>query len=278
MRHAVTGLLLATLGTLAPGALGAQLNYFGQNKVQFKDFAWQVLRGEHVDVYFYPEEDQVARVALAYDEESFHVLEPNSGPPPPRRIPLIIYASHTDFEQTNVLPFLPPEGILGVTESLRSRVMIPFQGDYAEFRHTVRHELVHAFQLSVSVEAFERHPRGSRPAIPLWWTEGLAEHWSAGQDSRDEMILRELTISGVLPTLTQLNYIIGGVVYPLGGPDEGTATVKAAGGAVHDLDLGADNALDEAIAPLLAIARSLRTTAERDALAVYVIRKIVGSR
>jgi hypothetical protein len=217
MRHAVLGLLLATLGTLAPGALNAQLNYFGQNKVQFKDFTWQVLRGEHIDVYYYPEEDQVARVALAYAEESFHVLEREFGHTPPRRIPLIIYASHTDFEQTNVLPFLPPEGILGVTEYLRSRVMIPFQGDYAEFRHTVRHELVHAFQLSVSVEAFERYPRGSHPAIPLWWTEGLAEHWSAGQDSRDEMILRELTISGVLPTLMQLNYITGGVVYPLGG-------------------------------------------------------------
>jgi hypothetical protein len=38
------------------------------------------------------------------------------------------------------------------------------------------------------------------------------------------------------------------------------------------------NALDEAIAPLLEIARTLRTTAECDALAVYVLRKIAGSR
>jgi hypothetical protein len=34
------------------------------------------------------------------------------------------------------------------------------------------------------------------------------------------------------------------------------------------------NALDEAIAPLLEIARPLRTGAERDALAAYVIRKL----
>jgi len=38
------------------------------------------------------------------------------------------------------------------------------------------------------------------------------------------------------------------------------------------------NAPDEAIAPLLEIARTMRTTAERDALAVYVIRKIADSR
>ncbi len=216
MRHAAL-VLLATLAALAPRTSPAQLNYFGQNKIQFKDFAWQVLRGEHVDLYFYPEEDQIARVGLAYAEESFDVLERKFGHTPPRRIPLIIYASHTDFEQTNVLPFVPPEGILGVTEFMRSRVMIPFQGDYAEFRHTLRHEMVHAFQLSVAVEAFERYPRGFRPALPLWWTEGLAELWSGGEDTRDEMILRELTISGVLPTLEQLNFIYGSVVYPLGG-------------------------------------------------------------
>jgi hypothetical protein len=216
MRHAAL-VLLATLAALAPRPLPGQLSYFGQNKIQFKDFAWQVLRGEHVDLYFYPEEDQIARVGLAYAEASFDVLERKFGHTPPRRIPMIIYASHTDFEQTNVLPFVPPEGILGVTEFMRSRVMVPFQGDYAEFRHTVRHEMVHAFQLSISVEAFERFPRASRPTPPLWWTEGLAELWSGGEDTRDEMILRELTISGVLPTLEQLNFIYGSVVYPLGG-------------------------------------------------------------
>jgi hypothetical protein len=217
VRHPASVLLLAAMAALAPRPLHGQLDYFGQNKIQFKDFAWQVLRGEHVDLYFYPEEDQIARVALEYAEESFDVLAEKFGHTPARRIPLILYASHTDFEQTNVLPFVPPEGILGVTEFLRSRVMIPFQGDYAEFRHTVRHEMVHAFQLSVSVEAYERYPRGSRPAIPLWWSEGLAELWSGGEDTRDEMVLRELTISGVLPTLAQLNFIYGSVVYPLGG-------------------------------------------------------------
>jgi len=202
---------------LVPARLAAQFNYFGQNKVQYRDFEWQVLPGEHVDVYFYPEEDEIARLALVYAEESFRILEQKFGHTPPRRIPLIIYASHTDFEQTNILPFVPPEGILGVTEFLKQRVTVPFQGNYAEFRHTVRHELVHAFQLSVGTESYARYPRGGRAGTPLWWSEGLAEFWSGGEDTLDEMILRELTISGVLPSLEDLNYIYGGVVYPLGG-------------------------------------------------------------
>lgn len=209
-------LILAAV-TLVPPEAAAQLNYFGQNKVQYRNFEWQVLPGEHVDVYFYPEEDEIARLSLVYAEESFRILERKFGHTPPRRIPLIIYASHTDFEQTNILPFVPPEGILGVTEFLKQRVTVPFQGNYAEFRHTVRHELVHAFQLSVATEAYLRYPRGSRVSPPLWWSEGIAEYWSGGEDALDEMILRELTISGVLPSLQELNFLYGGVVYPLGG-------------------------------------------------------------
>ncbi|HET7040007.1 MAG TPA: hypothetical protein VFH97_08960, partial [Gemmatimonadales bacterium] len=181
MRTRPVALLLAA--ALGPTPAAAQFNYFGQNKVQYRDFDWQVLRGEHVDVYFYPEEDDIARLALVYAEESYQILERKFGHTPPRRIPIIIYASHTDFEQTNILPFVPPEGILGATEFLKQRVTVPFQGNYAEFRHTVRHELVHAFQLSVAAEAYARYPRGSRTDTPLWWSEGIAEYWSGGEDA-----------------------------------------------------------------------------------------------
>src|SRR6266705_643891 len=53
--------------------------------------------------------------------------------------------------------------------------------------------------------------------MPLWWTEGLAEFFSAGEDSRDDMVLRDMTIDGHLPSLTDLAYAYGGLVYPVGG-------------------------------------------------------------
>src|SRR3989449_2192505 len=189
-----------------PSTLSAQYGYFGQNKIQYRRFDWRVLRGEHVDLYYYPEEEELGRVALAYAEESYDSLERRFAHAVRRRVPLIIYASHTDFEQTNILPFVPPEGLLGVTEFLKRRVTLPFTGSYTEFRHTLRHELVHVFQLSLYGEAVARHPRARLPGMPLWFTEGLAEYYSAGEDSRDEMILRDLTISGDLPTLGQLAY------------------------------------------------------------------------
>jgi len=205
-------LAAATLATPARAQFGA----FGENKIQYRHFQWHVLRGPHVDLYFYPEEAELARVALSWAEASYGVLEGKFGHAVVSRIPLVVYASHQDFEQTNVLPFVPPEALLGVTEFLKRRVAVPFTGSYAEFRHSLRHELVHVFQLSCLTLAYDLHPRQSRVDWPLWWEEGLAEYWSSTPDSRDEMILRDLTVSGRLPTIAQLADASGGLVYPIG--------------------------------------------------------------
>ena len=209
--------LLAGAALAAPVSARAQIGSFGQNKIQYQDFDWHVLAGEHVDVYYYPAEESIARVALSYAEESYDVLSQRLNHRIEQRIPLIVYASHSHFEQTNILPFVPPEGILGVTEFMKRRVALPFRGSYSEFRHTLRHELVHVFHLSMMAQQAALAPAARLPALPLWWTEGLAEYFSAGQETRDEMVLRALSLSGRLPTIDQLNATYSSIVYPVGG-------------------------------------------------------------
>jgi len=211
--------LLALTGLLAFVAAPARAQFFafGQNKIQYRKLDWRVLKGPHVDLYYYSAESDLAAPALAYAEASYDTLSIQFGHSVPTRIPLIVYASHTDFEQTNILPFTPPEGLLGATDFLKRRVALPFRGNFAEFRHTMRHEMVHVFQLDILVEAYNLSPRSSRFNFPLWWSEGLAELWSAGQDARDEMIMRDLTLSGRLPSLRQLGYTTSAIVYPIGG-------------------------------------------------------------
>lgn len=208
---------IAVLAMLAATPATAQYFAFGQNKIQYRKLDWRVMKGPHVDLYYYPAEADLAPPALAYAEASYDTLSVQFGHTVPTRIPLIVYASHTDFEQTNVLPFTPPEGLLGVTDFLKRRVALPFRGNFAEFRHTMRHELVHVFQLDLLVESYYLAPRASRYTFPLWWSEGLAELWSGGQDARDEMVMRDLTLSGRLPPFKQLTYSSGGIVYPIGG-------------------------------------------------------------
>ena len=113
-----------------------------------------MLKGPRVDVYYYPAEAELAPVALAYAEESYDALAVKFGHTVTSRVPLIVYASHSDFEQTNILPFTPPEGLLGVTDFLKRRVTLPFRGNMAEFRHTLRHEMVHVFQISLLYDRY----------------------------------------------------------------------------------------------------------------------------
>ncbi|MGH7497649.1 MAG: hypothetical protein ACREL3_02230 [Gemmatimonadales bacterium] len=207
----------AVLLLAAAPPVGAQFYAFGQNKIQYRKLDWRVMHGAHIDLYYYPAEAELAPAALAYAEASYDTLSVQFGHEVASRIPLIVYASHTDFEQTNILPYTPPEGLLGATDFLKRRVSLPFQGNFSEFRHTIRHEMVHVFQLDLDAESYHQAPRSSRINFPLWWTEGLAELWSAGQDARDEMVMRDLTLSGRLPTFKQLTYTLSGIVYPLGG-------------------------------------------------------------
>jgi hypothetical protein len=215
-RFCTVGMFLSSLFILSAPA-EAQFFAFGQNKVQYRRLDWRVTRGPHVDLYYYPAEAELVPAALAYAEASYDTLSLQFGHAVAARIPLIVYASHTDFEQTNILPFTPPEGLLGATDFLKRRVSLPFRGSFAEFRHTLRHEMVHVFQLDLQSESYYQAPRARRFGFPLWWSEGLAELWSGGEDARDYMVLRDLTLSGRLPEFKQLTYFSGGIVYPIGG-------------------------------------------------------------
>src|SRR5918994_5211747 len=110
------------------GPAEAQFYAFGQNKIQYRKLDWRIIRGPHGDLYYYPAEADLAPAALAYAEASYDTLAVQFGHEVAERIPLVVYASHTDFEQTNILPFTPPEGLLGATDFLKRRGGPPFRG------------------------------------------------------------------------------------------------------------------------------------------------------
>ena len=132
----LTALLL--MGTLATPA---SAQYFGQNKVQYEKFKFQVLKTEHFDIYFYSREKEGAELAARMAERWYARLEQLLGHQLRGRQPLILYASHVDFEQTNVIGGPLSEGTGGVTEPLARRIVLPLAGPLAETDHVIGHEL-----------------------------------------------------------------------------------------------------------------------------------------
>ncbi|MGQ0704339.1 MAG: hypothetical protein ACT4PM_14550 [Gemmatimonadales bacterium] len=149
------GVAIASL--LVTGELSGQ--YFGRNKVQYRDFNFQVLETEHLKVHFYPEERNAAMLAARMAERWYARFEDLLRDQLEDKQPLILYASHPEFAQTTTIPDEIGEATGGVTEALKRRIVLPMQGAVRETDHVIGHELVHAFQYDLS---------GVGPSQPLY--------------------------------------------------------------------------------------------------------------
>jgi hypothetical protein len=181
---------------------------FGKNKVQYKEFDWKYIQSEHFDVYYDKGSKYIAEFTAISAEEALKSIENTMNYKVQERKTIVVYDSHNEFQQTNVVGSYMPEGVGGVTEMYKNRVVIPFQGDYSILHHVIHHELVHTvvndmfyggtFQSAVT--------SGSNFMIPLWLNEGLCEYESKGGfDTETDMFMRDLAISEKLPPLNRLN-------------------------------------------------------------------------
>ena len=194
---------IAVLGTAAP----ARAQYFGRNAVQWEHQKFEVLKTQHFDVYYYAEGRQAAEQAGRLAERWYTRLSRILGHEFKERQPLILYASHPQFQQTNTIGGAPGEGTGGVTEAFKRRIVLPVGGSLAETDHVLGHELVHAFQYAMTGQgkvSETNYPSALR--MPLWFIEGMAEYLTVGpSDPQTAMWIRDAarTEKG-LPTIRQL--------------------------------------------------------------------------
>jgi WD40 repeat protein len=205
----VLALAMSCLATVA------HAQYFGQNKVQYRSHDWKSIRSANFEVFFDVGADSLAMRTLDLSEKAQALFQIRTGHALSKRIPIILYASHQEFAQTNITSDLIDGSTGGFTEALRDRVVVPFSGSYEDFRHVLVHELVHAFQFDI----FYNSPGVSLLSgqgmfgVPLWFAEGMAEYFSLGMEPNAEMYVRDGTLTGYLPPL---EYAGGYLVYKMG--------------------------------------------------------------
>ncbi len=201
-RRTVPVLLLLLLSV--PGSLAAQ--YFGRNKVQYTNFDFKVIQTEHFDVYYYDRERVAALDAARMAERGYAKLSKVLNHEFKERKPIILYASGSDFQQTNATE-VGSEATGGVTDFARNRAVMPFSGAYADFQHVLLHEMTHQFQYDIWSRG--RAGGGLQTLIaiapPLWFAEGMAEYMSLGPiNPETAMWLRDASLEGKLPTIKQM--------------------------------------------------------------------------
>lgn len=182
---------------------------FGKNKVRYRDFQWEILESEHIELHFESEFQNLAVRAIEYLEEGYDHISQILHHELSHRPPVVIYQSHYQFQQTNIFPdFLPP-GVAGFAEPLRFRMVVPFAGDLDEFRNVLVHELTHIFQYDIVHKGPIRRITSPIAQPPTWLMEGMAEYTTPGRNTVDEMVLRDAVLTDGLIPLETMNQAWG---------------------------------------------------------------------
>jgi len=188
---------------VGPAALDAQ--YFGRNKVQYDDFDFRVIRADHWDIHYYPEEREASLDAARMAERWYDRLSGLLDHDFQVKKPVILYANHPDFQQTNTTSGAIGEGTGGFTEGLKDRLVMPLTGIYASTDHVLGHEIAHVFQYDLAGAEVGGPGLAALMRLPLWQVEGMAEYLSVGRyDPHTAMWLRDALLRNDLPDLDKL--------------------------------------------------------------------------
>lgn len=203
------GLLWVSLVLILALGMGrgmAQDGLFGKNKVQYKKFTWYYIQTDHFDIYFSDGGEKIAEFTAAAAESAYASISKSFRYQLVNRVPIIVTNSHNDFQQSNVVSEYLEEGIGGVTELFKNRVLIPFEGNYKQFRHVIHHELVHAVINDMfyggSIQSIIAN--NITLQLPLWFNEGLSEYEAQRWETDSDMFLRDATVHEYLPPINRL--------------------------------------------------------------------------
>ncbi len=199
MRRVVVAALVMLV--IAGALVQAQETYFGKNKVRYKDFDWSYIQTRHFDIHFYENAYPTAKFAATVLESAYTEITNELNYYIQRRIPVFVYNSHNDFQQTNIISALIPEGVGGFTEAFKNRIVIPFTGSYEDYRHVLHHELTHAviYDMLYGNALASLLSRNRLFNLPLWFAEGYAEYSSRhGWDAFSDMFMRDATINNYM--------------------------------------------------------------------------------
>ena len=176
---------------------------FGQNKVMYDHFDFEVYKTPQFDIYNYVKNDTVL-FNLGQLTERWYLRHSAIFQDTLHNSPIILYNNAADFKQTTVISGIIGVGTGGVTEGLRSRVIIPIMVSNKETDHVLGHEMVHVFQYNM-VRKNDSLSFQHLANIPLWVIEGMAEFLSIGStDNRTAMWMRDAAIHNNIPSLRDL--------------------------------------------------------------------------
>jgi len=176
--------------------------YYGKNKVLYEKFDWHHYETDHFDIYYYDKDIETLKTVAEFAESAYQRISNELKHSIPKRVPIIYYNTHTDFEQTNLYPGQVPEGIIAFAERILYRIVL--QGDMSLdiLQDLIEHELTHIFEYSI-LYGSQAGPIYDVRQPPGWVFEGYSEYNTGNWRPISEMIIRDAILNDRVPELTE---------------------------------------------------------------------------
>ena len=97
---------------------------FGKNIVQYDEFDWHYAQTDHFDIYVSDSSGYHLSFIEQHSEDAYNKIQSLLNWSLKDRVSIIVYGSHNEFQQTNVISSHLPEGVGGVTELLNATTIL----------------------------------------------------------------------------------------------------------------------------------------------------------
>jgi hypothetical protein len=192
--------LLALAATAVSRPAAAQTSlvpYFGKNNIHYDRFDWHIYTSDHFEIYYYPDIQKHLERVAGYAESAYQQVSSDLKHDLSFKVPLILFKTHSEFEQENVDPSAGQEGVGAFAEPTQHRMVMPIDAPPDQLYGLIVHELTHQFE-------FDIIPQGLiRRNVPLWVNEGLSEYERGQWTPIDLMMVRDAAISDIVPKMTE---------------------------------------------------------------------------
>src|SRR5438067_4001393 len=191
--------LTLTVGGLAAPA-GAQTSlvpYFGKNNIHYDKFEWKIYTTDHFEIYYYPQMEQHIERIAGYAESAYQQISADLKHDLSFKVQLMLFKTHSEFEQQNVAPGEATEGVGAFAEPLRNRMLLPIDAPPDQLYGLIVHELTHQFEFDIIPTSLVRLN------VPLWVNEGLSEYERAQWTPMDLMMVRDAAVADIVPKMSE---------------------------------------------------------------------------
>jgi Tol biopolymer transport system component len=196
---------LSLVGLVALLLATPVLGQFGKNKIAYDRFDWQIYHSPHFDIHYYGATEEFLEEIVSYAESAYVKISKDLDHELRFRVPLVVYKTHAEFEQTNITLSELPEAVGAFAEPVQYRMVLPIDMPPAELYALIAHELTHIFQYSILFEGSLGRTIRANP--PTWLIEGMASYLADDETNLDRMAIRDAVVNNILPPIQALNVL-----------------------------------------------------------------------